>query len=73
MFIDLLNKECEITEDKGILSIEDIKNKLTSLFDNEYKDEIDFCYLFGSYAKGLAKDSKIILHDKKARKLQLTD
>ena len=57
MFINILNEQCEITEDKGILSIEDIKNKLTSLFDNEYKDEIDFCYLFGSYAKGTPKEN----------------
>ena len=47
--------EYEITEDKGILSIETIKNELTSLFDNEYKGKIEFCYLFGSYAKGYAK------------------
>ena len=47
----------EITEDKGILSIETIKNELTSLFDSEYKGKIEFCYLFGSYAKGYAKDN----------------
>ncbi len=27
---------------------------MTLLFNNEYKDEINFCYLFGSYAKGKA-------------------
>ena len=54
-FIDCINKHCEITEEKGLLSIEDIKAKLTTLFDNKYKDQIDFCYLFGSYAKGVAK------------------
>lgn len=47
----------EITEDKGILSIETIKNELTSLFDSEYKGKIEFCYLFGSYAKGYARDN----------------
>ena len=55
-FIDLLNQHCEITEEKGLLSIDIIKEKLTKLFEEEYKDQIDFCYLFGSYAKGTAKD-----------------
>lgn len=54
MIQKLMNKY-EITEDKGILSIEAIKNELTSLFDSEYKGKIEFCYLFGSYAKGYAK------------------
>ena len=52
-----LRSECEITESKGLLSIEIIKEKVTELFDNEYNGQIDFCYLFGSYAKGYAKDS----------------
>ena len=54
MIQKLMNKY-EITEDKGMLSIETIKNELTSLFDSEYKGKIEFCYLFGSYAKGYAK------------------
>lgn len=56
MIQKLMNKY-EITEDKGTLSIETIKNELTSLFDSEYKGKIEFCYLFGSYAKGYAKDN----------------
>ena len=56
MIQKLMNKY-EITEDKGILSIEAIKNELTSLFDGEYNGKIEFCYLFGSYAKGYAKGS----------------
>lgn len=55
-FIDILNNKCEITEDKGVLTVEQIKNKVSTLFDNEYKGQIDFCYLFGSYAKGLATE-----------------
>ena len=47
---------CEITEEKGLLTIEQIKTIVCELFDGEYKDEIDFCYLFGSYAKGYAKE-----------------
>lgn len=55
-FLALLSKECEITEDKGLLSVEEIKNKTTALFDSIYKGEVDFCYLFGSYAKGYATE-----------------
>ena len=50
--IDLINNKYEITEDKGLLTIESIKNKLTNLFTNHYNGEVEFCYLFGSYAKG---------------------
>lgn len=56
MFIELLNEHCEITEEKGLLTIEQIKEKVTNLFETEYKGKIDFCYLFGSYAKGLAHE-----------------
>ena len=55
--IQKLMDKYEITEDKGMLSVETIKNELTSLFDSEYKGKIEFCYLFGSYAKGYAKDN----------------
>ena len=56
MFIEILNEHCEITEEKGLLSVDVIKEKVASLFDNEYEGQIDFCYLFGSYAKGLANE-----------------
>ena len=52
--IDLIVKECEITENKGILSLAQIKSLVKKLFDEEYNGEIEFCYLFGSYAKGYA-------------------
>ena len=48
--------KCEITEDKGMLTIEEIKRKATDVFEGEYKDKVLFCYLFGSYAKGYATD-----------------
>lgn len=41
-----------INEEEGILEIEDIKRKCSNIF-SEYK--VEFCYLFGSYAKGKAK------------------
>lgn len=56
MFINMLNEHCEITEEKGLLSVQLIKEKVSALFDNEYDGQIDFCYLFGSYAKGLANE-----------------
>lgn len=59
-FIELLNKHCEITEEKGLLTIEKIKEIVNQLFDKEYKDSIDFCYLFGSYAKSTAKETSDI-------------
>ena len=57
MFINLLKDKFEITEEKGLLTIEKIKQIVTELFDTQYPGLIDFCCLFGSYAKGLAKDN----------------
>lgn len=54
MFVEMLNEHCEITEEKGLLTIEEIKQKVNELFDKEYIGQINFCYLFGSYAKGNA-------------------
>ncbi len=53
--IELLKDKNEITETKGIYTLDKIKSILLNVIDN-YKDEISFCYLFGSYAKGYAKD-----------------
>ena len=55
MILDLIEKY-EITEDKGIITIDYIKQKLNTLFEVEYSGKIEFCYLFGSYAKGYAKE-----------------
>lgn len=57
MMINIINKACEVTEDKGILTITQIKEILTTLFESAYKGKVEYCYLFGSYAKGYAKDS----------------
>ena len=56
MFINIINDHCEITETKGLLTIEQIKDSLKEVFNNEYEGKIEFCYLFGSYAKGYAKE-----------------
>ena len=54
--LNAIKEQCEITEEKGILNVAMITNALCELFDNEYKDQIEFCYLFGSYAKGYATE-----------------
>ena len=46
-----------VDEEHGILSIELIRKICSRIFD-EYK--IDFCYLFGSYAKGILKETAIL-------------
>ena len=53
---ELLIEKYEITEEKGLLNLEKIKAIVTDVLNN-YKDQISFCYLFGSYAKGYAKES----------------
>lgn len=60
IFINLLTEHCLITEERGLQTIEKIKEIVTELFENEYKGEIEFCYLFGSYAKGTAKETSDI-------------
>ena len=55
-FINILKEKCEISENKGLLSVDVIREGLKTLFDNRYKGMIDFCYLFGSYAKGYATE-----------------
>lgn len=54
--LEKLHEEYDVTETKGILSVDLIKIKLAEVF-SKYHDNIDFCYLFGSYAKGYAKDN----------------
>ena len=54
--IQLINDKYELTEDKGLLNVETIKKELTILFEGQYKGMVEFCYLFGSYAKGYATE-----------------
>lgn len=49
--IDMLKKTNVIDEEHGILETEDIIKKCTNVFE---KYDVDYCYLFGSYAKGKA-------------------
>ena len=60
--IEKIENNCKITEERGILSIEQIKTRVKDVFDKDYPGLIECCYLFGSYAKGYAKgDSDIDL------------
>ena len=46
--VDELKKINPVDESHGVLDVEDIKRKCTKVFE---KYDINFCYLFGSYAK----------------------
>jgi predicted nucleotidyltransferase len=47
--VNKLTEYGQISEEKGILTIKQITNIVQTLF-NSY--DVEFCYLFGSYAKG---------------------
>ena len=57
IIIARINNHFTIDEENGLLTIEEIQIKLTELFDNEYNGDINYCYLFGSYAKGTANEN----------------
>lgn len=50
---ELLADKCKIDEEHGLLTIDEIKNIVSSVFKNY---SINYCYLFGSYAKGKATE-----------------
>ena len=46
--VELLEEQCRIDEEHGILSFDYIVSQVNNIFTNY---DINFCYLFGSYAK----------------------
>ena len=52
--VDKLAENVFVDENHGILSIEYIKKVITDIFDN---NDIEYCYLFGSYAKNKANEN----------------
>lgn len=52
-----INNHFLVNEEKGLLTINEIRVKLTELFNRQYKWIINFCYLFGSYAKGTSREN----------------
>ena len=57
--VELLLNKYEINETKGVYTLNDLKPIILNIIE-QYKDDISFCYLFGSYAKGYAKDESDI-------------
>lgn len=51
--LELLRKTNVIDEENGILEMDGIIKKCRSIFE---KYDVNYCYLFGSYAKGKATD-----------------
>ena len=49
--LEILRKTNVIDEDHGILDMSDITQKCSAIFQNY---DVNYCYLFGSYAKGKA-------------------
>lgn len=49
--VEELKKINPIDEEHGVLSLDDIKSKCEEIFDSY---GVEYCYLFGSYAKGKA-------------------
>ena len=50
-----LEEAYSVNEEKGMLTLEAIKSSVSKVM-GAYKDSIQFCYLFGSYAKGYANE-----------------
>ena len=54
--IAAIKDACEITEDKGILLLNQIIERVRDVIAKKYRDSVTMCYLFGSYAKGYATE-----------------
>lgn len=50
----LFKKKTNIDEEHGLLTLDFIKNTVSRVFD-QY--DVNYCYLFGSYAKGYARET----------------
>jgi len=55
--LNKLNEYAFIDEEHGVLTIDQVKKICTNVFE-EYN--IEYCYLFGSYAKNIAKENSDI-------------
>ncbi len=58
--IDELKKNYCFNETYGIYNLNQIKDGVKCIINNNYKDKVGFVYLFGSYAKGYAKENSDI-------------
>lgn len=57
MIVDNLTDKLKVDEEHGILSLERIKSELVPLL---LKYNINYCYLFGSYSRGEARENSDI-------------
>ena len=55
--LDIVNKYNFLDETHGVLKVNQIKDIVSDVFEKEYSGKVDFCYLFGSYAKGYAQET----------------
>lgn len=56
-FIEQLNKNSYIDEEHGVLTIEEITEKVKTVMK---KYDVEYCFLFGSYAKNKQKENSDI-------------
>ncbi len=59
--MSILQKYIKVDESNGILNLEDIVDSVTSIIENH---NIEYCYLYGSYAKNIAtrtSDVKLLI------------
>lgn len=54
MILSQLEEKVRVDENHGLLSVDKIKDLLLPILHNH---QITYCYLFGSYAKGTAKET----------------
>ena len=54
MMMELIKEKCQINETQGVLPVKTIIEKTASIINAHFTKSVEFCYLFGSYAKGYA-------------------
>lgn len=54
MMMELIKDKCQINETQGVIPVKTIIDKTASIINAHFTKRVEFCYLFGSYAKGYA-------------------
>ncbi len=54
MMMELIKDKCQINETQGVIPVKTIIDKTASIINAHFTKSVEFCYLFGSYAKGYA-------------------
>ena len=50
----IIKDKCQINETQGVIPVKTIIDKTASIINAHFTKSVEFCYLFGSYAKGYA-------------------